>query len=151
VKRFVLFRAAQELFGIPIEAVVEVLRAQRPNPLPEMPPHILGLITLRGEVLPLVDIRKRFGLSPQPANERVVVVRSRGEKIGVVVDEVLEIAKFQEEELSEPPSIFKGLRAEYLTGLAKRKDGSVVILLNMDMVLSSEERLLLRAGDERGD
>jgi purine-binding chemotaxis protein CheW len=142
--KFILFRVGAEVFGIAIGKVLEILNPPVVNPLPEVPDYIAGVITLRGSVIPLVDMRKRFGLKPEPRKERAVVIRSGGEKVGLVVDEVIEIRGLEDKEISDPPAIFRGLRTEYMSGIAKTGSG-VAIILDMERILSSVEKILISA------
>lgn len=145
--KYILFRVGREVFGIQIAQVVEILNASKASPIPEAPEHIAGVITLRGNVIPLIDMRKRFGLESMPQKERIVVIKSGGEKIGLIVDEVFEIKGFTDTDVTQAPSIFKGVRTEYLKGLAKMA-GGVAILLEIGRILSSEERILLLEGKD---
>ncbi len=142
MRSFLVFRLGPEEFGVDIRNVVEIFGAQRIYEVPEMDEYITGVISVRGEVVPLLDMRKRFGLKPSPKKERTVLVRTGTETVGLTVDEVKEIMDFESNEISKPPTIFKGLASEYLVGLGK-KEGRVVILLNLEDVLSKEEKLKL--------
>lgn len=143
MEKYILFRVAEECFGIMIRQVVEIITPQKANPLPEVPEYIIGVFTLRKDLIPLVDLRTRFGLTPAPGKERIIVIRSGKEKIGLLVDEVMEIMCFEDKEVSDTPGIFKGLKTEYLKGIARTSNG-VAILLQIDSILSSEERIILR-------
>lgn len=150
--------AGEEEFGIEIGKVVEILKGQRIYLLPQLPSFLSGVANIRGEVIPLVDLRKRFGISSASDKERIIVVRSGKEKVGLLVDDVKEIVDLQQDEIIRPPSIFKGLKTEYLTGIGRRGD-SIIILLNLDTLLTSEEKIQLEemsktigvnhAGDEK--
>lgn len=132
--------AGKEEFGIDIHRVVEILKAQRIHSLPQLPPFLCGVVSVRGTVIPLVDLRKRFGISPGPGKGRIIVVRSGNEQVGLLVDGVKEIIDLEPEDVIMPPSIFKGLKTEYLTGIGRRGD-AIVILLNLDTLLTSEEKI----------
>ncbi len=127
-------------FGVDIEKAVEILRTQRVYHLPQLPSFFSGLINIRGDVIPLLDLRLRFGISSPSPNPRIIVVRLGSEKVGLVVDGVKEIIDLHPDEETGPPSIVKGLRAEYLTGLAKKGE-RIIILLNVETLLTSEEKL----------
>jgi len=134
----------EEEFGIDISKVVEILKAQRVYQLPQLPSFLSGVVNIRGDVIPLMDLRKRFGISSSSAKERIIVVRSDHEKVGLLVDGVKEIVTLQPGEIVKPPAVFKGLKTEYMTGLG-RSGGSIIILLNLDKLLTSEEKLELGA------
>jgi purine-binding chemotaxis protein CheW len=141
--KFAVFKVGEEDFGIGIEQIVEILSAQRVHSLPELPEFLSGVITVRGEVIPLLDLRKRFGVKSPETREFIIVVQYDNEKLGLLVDEIREIVALNAEDISSPPSIFKGLRKKYLTGLGK-KDDKIIILLDVDYLLSSEEKIMLK-------
>ena len=144
MQKFIIFRLGSKEFGIEIEKVVEIMNVRDVSHLPELEDFISGVITVRGEVIPLIDIRKRFGIEPSPKKERTVIVRSGPEKVGLIVDEVKGITGFMPGEITKPPVIFKGLKTEYLVGLGRR-EGMVVILLNLENVLAVREKMMLEA------
>jgi purine-binding chemotaxis protein CheW len=150
--------AGEEEFGIDIGKIVEILKVPRVHLLPQLPSFLSGVVTIRGEVIPLVDLRKRFGIASSSVKERVVVVRSDRERVGLLVDGVKEIVNLQPEETVKPPDMFKGLKTEYMTGIGRKGD-SIIILLNLDTLLTSEEKIQMEglpktievhhAGDEK--
>lgn len=149
MEKFILFRLGAEVFGVHINQVVEILKAPAPNPLPEVPEYILGVITLRGDVVPVVDMRKRLSVAPAPAKERAVVIRCGREKIGLLVDEVLEIKGFTEKDTSPMPELFRGVSAEYFRAIA-RTEGGVAFLLDMERILSADEKIILEGAAWEG-
>jgi len=143
MEKFAVFKIGKEDFGVHIGRVVEILKSQKIYSLPELPDFISGVIDVRGEVIPLLDLRKRFGAQAETRKCRIIIVRYEDEKIGLLVDEIDKIMQFDPEEISPSPAMFKGLRTEYLTGLGK-KEGRLVILLNIERLLTSEERIVLK-------
>ena len=101
---------------------------------------------MRGEVIPLLDLRRRFGIKSAGKKERVMIVRYDDEKIGLVVDEVKEITSLDTGEITHPPSIFKGLKKRYLTGLGKKGD-MIIIILTLNDLLTSEEKIRLKESE----
>jgi purine-binding chemotaxis protein CheW len=141
--KFAIFKLGEETFGIGITMVVEILNIQKIYSLPELPDFLSGVITVRGEVIPLLDLRRRFGIKSTEKKELIIVVRYDSEKIALLVDEIKEIITLAPEEITAPPAIFRGLKKKYLTGLGK-KDERIVILLNIDYLLTSEEKIMLK-------
>lgn len=141
--KFAIFKIGKEDFGIAIEKVVEILNTQKVYSLPELPDFLSGVITVRGEVVPLLDLRKRFGITAAEARELIIIVRHEVEKIGLLVDEIQEIISLNSSEIMAPPTLFKGLKRNYLSGIGK-KDERVFILLNIDNLLTSEEKIILK-------
>jgi purine-binding chemotaxis protein CheW len=143
MQKFTVFRASDELFGISIDRVVEIIRPQKVFSIPGLPGFLSGVMSVRGAVIPLIDLRRRFETKPSGAKERIIIVRFDKEKIGFLVDEIKEILQLSPEEITNPPSLFKGFKTQYINGLGKKKD-SIIILLNIDSLLTSEERIQLK-------
>jgi purine-binding chemotaxis protein CheW len=141
--KFTIFKIGDEIFGIGIERVVEILKAQKVFTIPGLPEFLSGVMSVRGNVVPVMDLRRRFGVRPSGKKERIIMVRYGKEKIGFLVDDIKEILSLSPDEIRTPPSIFKGFKTEYLTGLGKHGDG-IIILLNIDNLLTSEEKIKLR-------
>lgn len=144
--KFAAFRLGNEVFGIEIKKVVEILKVRKTYALPELPEFLSGVITVRGEVIPLLDLRRRFGITSTFKKERIIIVRYDNEKIGLVVDEVKEITSLDTKDITHPPSIFKGLKKKYLTGLGKKGE-MIIIILNLDDLLTSEEKIMLKESE----
>jgi purine-binding chemotaxis protein CheW len=142
-QKYAVFKIGEENFGIEINRVVEILSTQKVHSIPDLPDFLSGVITVRGQIIPLLDLRKRFGVLQSSGKELIIVIRYDNEKLGVLVDQVKEIATFKRDEVLNPPAIFKGLKRKYLAGLGKKGD-KVVIILNVDDLLTSEERIMLK-------
>ncbi|KAF0144982.1 MAG: purine-binding chemotaxis protein CheW [Nitrospirae bacterium] len=142
MEKFAVFSIGDENFGVGIGRVVEILKSQKIYSLPELPDFLSGVINVRGEVIPLLDLRLRFGIHTPAKKGRMITVRCEGGNIALLVDEIDEIISLNPEDISAPPSIFRGLKTEYLTGLAKKED-KIIILLNLDKLLTSEEKIIL--------
>lgn len=143
MQKFAVFKISEEVFGIRIDRVVEIIRMQKVFTIPGLPGFLSGVMNVRGMVVPLIDLRKRFGTEPSGKKERIIIVRFDQEKIGFLVDAISEIMSLAPGEMLLPPSIFKGFKTEYITGLG-RKDDSIIILLNIDNLLTSEEKIILK-------
>lgn len=147
MKKFALFNIGTEDFGVEVEKIVEILDTQRIYTIPELPDFLAGVITVRGEVIPLLDLRKRFNVGTSDEPGHIIVVRQEHEKIGLLVDEIKEIIALGKGEIIAPPAIFKGLKKKYLTGLGK-KDDKIILLLHIDDLLTSEEKIQLMESEE---
>ncbi len=145
MSKYTVFTIAGEEFGIDLGRVVEVVRPQKTTPLPKVPHFVDGVINLRGTIIPVMDLRKRLNVKPSPGKERIIVTKMHGEKMGVLVDTVTEIINIEDSQVAPSPSIFKGLKPEYMGGIGKVK-GRLIVILNLDNLLSSEEMIML---DER--
>lgn len=147
MEKFAVFSIGDENFGVGIGRVVEILKSQKIYSIPELPDFLSGVINVRGEVIPLLDLRLRFGVHTPAKKRRMLTVRCEGGNIALLVDEIDEIISLNPEDITAPPSIFKGLKTEYLTGLGKKED-KIIILLNLDKLLTSEEKIILKESAE---
>jgi purine-binding chemotaxis protein CheW len=143
-QQLVSFDLATESYGVDIGAVREIIRLQKITNVPRTPEFVEGVINLRGKVIPVVDLRKRFGLpvGDQSAENRIVVVDIGGQDIGVIVDAVNEVLRIFSDSVEPPSSVITTADPDYLMGIAK-VDNKLLILLNLESVLSAEERAVL--------
>ena len=150
-KQLVVFDLATEAYGVDIGAVREIIRMQNITTVPRTPDFVEGVINLRGKVIPVVDLRKRFGLTVADQNKdsRIVVVDIGGDDIGVVVDAVTEVLRISSESVEPLSSVITTADSEYLLGIAKLDD-KMVILLELESVLSDEEKSALSQSSMAG-
>jgi purine-binding chemotaxis protein CheW len=139
--QLVTFRLGSEEYGIDIMKVQEIIRIQSITRVPQMPAFIEGVINLRGSVIPVLDLRKRFEMEGTAIDHeaRIVIVNVDGRTIGVVVDAVSEVKRLSESQIEPPPPVVAGIGHEYLRGVGKL-DGRLIILLDLEKILSSEEK-----------
>jgi purine-binding chemotaxis protein CheW len=143
----VVFKMGGEEFGTEIGNVVEVLEHRAPVHVPKAPPFLEGVIYLRDEIIPVIDLRKRMEIeaAAPTADTRYLVILIDNEKAALLVDAVVEVVHLRAADLSAPPPFFRGVAAQYLHALGKVGD-RVVIVLKLDQILTSDERItLLRA------
>jgi len=143
-RQLVVFQLAAELYGVEIARVHEIIRLPTVTRVPRAPSFVEGIINLRGKVIPVVDLRRRFGL-PTAAHtraSRIVVVELGDQVVGIIVDGVSEVLRVNSSIVEPPSPVVAGLDSEYLEGIAKLPD-RLVILLDLDRVLALEERQAL--------
>ena len=147
--KIVWFRLGADDFATDIFSVERVLRYQTPTAIPNVPEWIEGVIEYQGRVVPVVSLRRRFQLpaAAPTGDTRILVLKSGGEWVGAVVDAVQEVTSFDSSLLSPPPALFRGLAREYLRGIARHND-RLLIYLEIDRLLSSDERLTLERATE---
>lgn len=148
--QIVSFRLANEEYGVDIMRVQEIILTGQITQMPQVPDYICGLINLRGNVIPIVDLRKRFGLTvaKNDENTRIIVVNVADKTIGIVVDAVNEVLRISSEQTEPPPSSIVGIDHSYIRGLVKFDD-KLLILLNIDNVLSqAEQEALAQTAEE---
>jgi purine-binding chemotaxis protein CheW len=138
--QLVSFRLAQEEYGIQITKVQEIILMGEITRVPQTPEYVKGLINLRSTVIPIVDLRLRFGLPVGDLTDetRIMVVNVAGKTIGIIVDAVSEVLRINKDQIAPPPPTVAGLGREYLTGLVKL-DKRLLILLDIDKILVERE------------
>lgn len=136
----VSFRLGDEEYGVDIMTVQEIILVGCITQVPEVPEHVLGVINLRGNVIPILNLRARFGMPEQAAAEttRIVVMNLHGRTVGVVVDGVSEVLRLSRDDISPTPASLVGAGKDYVTGLARRKE-RLLILLDMARLLVGSE------------
>jgi len=142
--KYLTFTLADELYGLPVLAVREIIRLCPITPVANMPPHVRGVINLRGKVIPIVDLRVRFGLPVAPDHDRtcIVVAQVAAAAGGVrlyaaVVDGVADVAALTAADIAPPPDFGGAVDTRFITGLARR-DGGVTTLIDLDAVAATD-------------
>ncbi|OQX27830.1 MAG: chemotaxis protein CheW [Desulfobacteraceae bacterium IS3] len=147
--KYLTFALADEEYGIGILKIKEIIGMMPITFVPQTPKFVKGVVNLRGKVIPVIDLRLRFGMKSIDYNDRtcIIVVEIAGETgkvmIGIVVDTVSEVLNIKGEDIEDTPGFGTKLATDYILGMAKT-EGSVKILLDIDRVLKSEEISLLK-------
>ena len=142
--KYLTFGLGKEEYAIQVLAVREIMGVQEITVVPQTPSYVKGVINLRGKVVPVVDLRLKFGLEPQDYTQRtcivVVQIEDQGARMltGVVVDEVSEVVTLASADIEDTPDFGRGISTPYILGMAKAK-GKVKILLDINRVMSSQE------------
>lgn len=139
--QIVVFELGSEYFGVDIAKVESIIKMQTITQLPHTPNFIEGVTNLRGTVLPVIDLRKRFGLAPRPAdkNSRIIVVSLDQTELGMIVDGVSEVVTVPSGTVEAAPAIAASMDSAFITGIAKL-DPRLVILLDLPKLLSVDEK-----------
>ncbi len=139
--QLVTFNLGKEEFAVPILQIQEINRLVDITRVPKSPEFVEGVINLRGKVIPIIDLRKRFGLPQAELGKyaRIVVVNMEGRMVGLIVDSVSEVLRLSEGAIEPPPPIVGGIDAEYIRGLGKI-EGRLLILLDLGKILTRKER-----------
>lgn len=144
--QIVCFRVGSQEFGLNVFQVERILRYERPATLPKSPDFLEGVVTFEGVPVPVVDLRKRLSLGADLADEtRMMVLDVDGQRVGIVVDQVLDVLRIDGGAITAPPPLVRGLAAEYISGLLTRDGGRTTVILNATRLLSSKERLALKS------
>jgi purine-binding chemotaxis protein CheW len=139
-KQLVVFNLCEESYAIDINMVREIIQMQSITQVPGTPHSLEGVINLRGAVIPVVDLRKKFKLSKANRNKdtRIVVVNCKGQDVGVIVDSVAEVLRIPLDSLEPSSSVFNDEHLEHVQGIVKLEN-RLVILLDMNQVLSVQD------------
>lgn len=143
--QLVSFNIGEEEFGVDILKVQEINRMVEVTRVPNAPEYVDGVINLRGKVIPIIDLRRRFGMprKEKDKNSRIIVVELTGKVLGFVVDAVSEVLRIPGSVTEPPPAIIAGIKAEYITAIGKLEN-RLLILLDLERVLTADEHDELR-------
>lgn len=143
--RYLTFLVGDEVFGIEIRYVTQIIGILPITKLPEAPEHIKGVINLRGRIIPVVDMRLKFKKESMEYNDRtcVIVVEANTLVAGLIVDEIAEVTSIADEDVVSPPE-YGAVHNGYIKGIGKA-DGGVKLLLDCDKLFRPEEEMVLRA------
>ena len=138
--RYLLFAISNEVYGIEIRYVTEIIGMQPISTLPEAPPHIKGVINLRGKIIPVIDMRVRFKKDEANYSDRtcIVVVETQEFSAGLIVDEVAEVLTIDDSEIAPPPKFEVGRGARYIRGIGK-VNNQVKLLIDCASLFTEEE------------
>jgi purine-binding chemotaxis protein CheW len=146
------FRVGRETYGVPIKSLHEIVRVPEITAVPDAPDYLEGVINLRGKIVSVVDLRKRFG---QPSTgldrrSRILVVEHRGRLAGMIVDSASEVLKIPESDIEAAPTMMAEGGLDCVTGLAKYQR-RLIILLDIDKVLAARELGTEPSSDKRAE
>lgn len=138
--KFLIFAIGQEFYGIEIRCVTEIIGIQPITSVPEVPAYVKGIINLRGKIIPVIDVRLKFGKEPVPYDDRtcIVVIDIENMSVGLIVDNVAEVLTIPDENIVPPPDSKTGFHNRYIKGIGK-VGTDVKLLLDCDKLLSDEE------------
>ena len=139
-EQLVIFQLANEYYGVDIGAVSTIIRMQELTAVPQTPRYVEGVINLRGSIIPVIDLRKRFNLAEKEMTKssRIVVVEANDILIGMIVDAVAETIRLSADLIEPPSCIISSVDSEHLRGIAKQGD-RLVILLDIDIVMNGKD------------
>lgn len=141
-EKFLTFWTDNQLFGISIADVVQIVGVQEITQVPEFPEYAKGIINLRGHIIPVLDMRLRLHKEEVPYNERtcIIVINIKENLLGLIVDAVDEVTKIQSQDISNPPKMSRDVTNTYLQGIAKLEN-KVVLLLDTEKILNNSANL----------
>lgn len=141
MEEYLCFKVADEEYALSIMDIKEIIKPREVTEVPRMPKFVSGVISLRGVIIPIIDIRLRLSLpvGKQTGRERILVLRTSAGYSGVLVDEVIQVVRLQQGDIEGPPAILDGIDREFVMGLG-RFEQRMLILLNLDSILNLDLR-----------
>lgn len=141
INQFVVFKIGIEEYAIPILKVNEIIRLKGINitEVPNTQKYVMGIINLRGEVIPIMDLKMKFNMPQKELHDssRIIIVNIRDKSIGFMVDSVSEVAHIDQDDITQPPEEISDVNSKYITGVAKYKD-RIFIILDIDIITNDK-------------
>jgi purine-binding chemotaxis protein CheW len=149
--QLVSFKIGDEEFGVQILKVQEIVRMMEITKVPKSPPFVEGIVNLRGRIIPVIDMRKRFNLPPKQRDRdtRIIVVGLEQGTVGFIVDAVSEVLRIPINTIESTPQLVLGVDTEYISGVGKLQD-KLLIILDLDKILSVREKQMISGIREEG-
>ncbi|MFB9273589.1 chemotaxis protein CheW [Cohnella cellulosilytica] len=143
--KVIVFTLAEEEYGIEVDKVRTIERMLPITRVPKTPAFVKGVVNLRGVVIPVIDLRGRFGLaeSEYTENSRIIIVAANELEVGFIVDSANDVLDVMSDAIENPPEVVGGVKAKYLSGVAKIGEDRLLILLNLSEVLNRSEIIQL--------
>jgi len=140
-KQFIVFTIDDEKFGVDVKQIKQIIPICETTHIPNAPSFVEGVINLRGDIIPIIDLKSKLSLQVKGINEKegkIIIVELDNNNIGMKVDSVSEMIRIYEDEIAEPPKIVKGINRNYLKGLGKLND-KLLLLLDLNRILTDDE------------
>ena len=141
--QLVTFQLGDELYGVNIMDVKEIVRLQNVRVIPNAPYYVEGIINLRGEIIPIIDLHKRFRIQTIEKEEMdfeggFIILNIDNNKIGIIIDKVARVVVVKAEDVKEPPQMLSGIGSEYIEGVIRQEQG-YLIMLNIRKLFNAKE------------
>jgi len=137
--QYVTFQLGEELYGINIMDVKEIVRVQDIRAIPNAPVYVEGIFNLRSEIIPIINLHKRFHIKRAFSSEEdellsgFIIIDIDGMKLGVIIDRVSRVVTVEKEDIQPPPQMLSGIGAEYIRGVVRQEEGYLIILNIRDL------------------
>lgn len=142
MRKYLIFLLNDERYSIPLSKVKEVIRMPQISPLPQVPRFFKGLINLRGQIISVIDLRSKLAMPEgayDPKRTSIIITEAQDLVIGAIVDDVTEVHGFEETNIEYNLDIPAHIRRDYVSGVARAENGSLILILDVDRVVSPEE------------
>jgi purine-binding chemotaxis protein CheW len=139
--KVIVFNLGSEQYGVEVDKVKTIERMMPMTRVPKTPKFVKGVINLRGVVVPVIDLRGRFGLkeTEYTNDTRIIIVNAENLEVGLIVDAASDVIDLDADGIVDPPEVVGGVKAKYLRGVAKLADDRLLVMLNLSEVLNRSE------------
>ncbi|SDJ99482.1 chemotaxis protein CheW [Natronincola ferrireducens] len=140
-KQYVIFKLCGEEYGVEINHVQEITEYKKATKVPNVPSFIEGIINLRGNITPIVSLKKKFNLEEGEIqeNNRIIIINLKNKHVGFIVDDASQVLTMEEKQIENPPELLTGIDRQYITGIGKVEE-KIIILLDLEKILTEEEK-----------
>ncbi|SMP41379.1 chemotaxis protein CheW [Anoxynatronum buryatiense] len=145
-KQYVIFKLNQEEYGVAISHVQEITEIKSITSVPNTPAFVEGIINLRGKIVPIVSIKKRFDLplEGELEEQRIIIINLNEKQVGFIVDDASQVLTMDESQIESPPELIAGIDRDYIIGIGK-VDEKIIVLLDLEKILSDKEKKEIEA------
>ena len=150
--QLVTFQLGEELYGVDIMDVKEIVKVCAVRPIPNAPYYVEGIFNLRSEIIPVINLHKRFGIKKlanvddEDFEGGFVILDIDGMKVGIIIDRIARVVAIQKEEIKAPPQMISGIGTEYIQGVV-RQDNAYLIMLDIRKIFNAKELQRIMSGD----
>ncbi|MGI5092148.1 chemotaxis protein CheW [Treponema socranskii] len=144
--QLVTFQLGDEIYGVDIMDVKEIVKIQDVRPIPNAPYYVEGIINLRGEIIPIIDLHKRFRLKSLRDEDidtdiegGFIILSIENNKIGIIIDRVARVVPVAADDIKDPPQMFSGIGSEYIQGVIRSDNGTYLIMLDIHKLFNPKE------------
>lgn len=144
--QLVTFQLGEELYGVDIMDVKEIVKIQNVRPIPNAPYYVEGIFNLRSEIIPVISLHKRFRLKTAAVQEDedelqggFIILNIDGNRIGIIIDKIARVVMVNSEEIKPPPQMLTGIGTEYIHGVVRQETGGYLIMLNIRRLFNAKE------------
>ena len=145
-KQYVIFKLNQEEYGVAISHVQEITEIKSITSVPNTPSFVEGIINLRGKIVPIVSIKKRFDLplEGEVSEQRIIIINLNEKQAGFIVDDASQVLTMDESQIEGPPELIAGVDRDYIIGIGK-VDEKIIVLLDLEKILNEQEKKEIEA------
>lgn len=142
--QLVTFQLGEELYGVNIMDVKEIVRLSEVRVIPNAPYYVEGIINLRGDIIPIIDLHKRFRIQPLSKEETdfeggFIILNIENNRIGIIIDKIARVVSVKGEDVKEPPQMISGIGSEYIEGVIRDENNKYLIMLNIRKLFNPNE------------